>query len=137
MVRRHVAVALTLLCILAFPAAVARGADSGQLMVAMKSMPAQADKFRSMMADLNASQFKLVSVQSAIASGDEALLRSSLKKNASGIADLRDTLNHTTVTGSDGVVVPLKKVLMAKNVSIDQIVGVYVGGDGSITLFYQ
>jgi hypothetical protein len=122
---------------LAFPAAVARGADSGQLMVAMKSMPAQADKFRSMMADLNASQFKLVSVQSAIASGDEALLRSSLKKNASGIADLRDTLNHTTVTGSDGVVVPLKKVLMAKNVSIDQIVGVYVGGDGSITLFYQ
>jgi hypothetical protein len=136
MVRRHLAAALTLLCFFTFPA-ITYGADSGQLMVAMKSMPAQADKFRSMMADLNASQFKLVSVQSVAASGDEALLKSSLKKNASGIADLRDTLNHTTVTGTDGVVVPLKKVLMAKNVSIDQIVGVYVGGDGSITLFYQ
>lgn len=137
MVRRHIAAALTLLCLFAALPAAAFAADSGQLMVAMKSMPAQADKFRSMMADLNASQFRLVSVQAAIASGEEAALRSSLKKNASGIADLRDTLNHTTVTGTDGVLVPLKRVLMAKNISIEQIVGVYVGGDGSITLFYQ
>lgn len=137
MERRHLAAAVTLLCLFAAVPATASSADSGQLMVAMRTMPGQTDKFRSMMSDLNASQFHLVSVQSAIASGDETALRTSVKKNAGGIADLRDTLAHTTVTGADGVVVSLKKVLMEKNVTIDQVVGVYVGSDGTITLFYQ
>lgn len=137
MERRHFAAALALLCLLAaFPFA-AKGADSSQLLVAMRTLPAQADKFRSMMSNLNASQFRLVSVQSAMSAGDEAQFKASMKKNAGDLADLRETLNHTTVTGVDGVVVPLKKVLLAQNVAIEQIVGVYVAGDGKITLFYQ
>ena len=111
--------------------------NSADLIAAVKNVSTQADKFRSMMSNLNASQFHLVNVQSVMSSSDEAAYQSSIKKNASGIADLRDTLTHTTVTGDDGVVVQLRKVLQAKNVTIDQIMGVYVGGDGQITLFYQ
>jgi hypothetical protein len=66
-----------------------------------------------------------------------AAYQSALHKNASTIADLRDTLNHTTVTGDDGVLITLKKVLLKQNVSIDRVIGVYVGGDNQITLFYQ
>lgn len=137
MERRHFAAAFALLCLLAAIPITVRGADSSQLMVALRTMPAQADKFRSMMSNLNASQFRLVSVQSAMSAGDEAAFKTSMKKNTGDLADLRETLQHTTVTGLDGVVVPLKKVLLAKNVLIDQIIGVYVAGDGQITLFYQ
>jgi hypothetical protein len=137
MERRHFAAAFALLCLLAAIPLTVKGADSSQLMVALRTMPAQADKFRSMMSNLNASQFRLVSVQSAMSAGDEAAFKTSMKKNAGDLADLRDTLQHTTVTGADGVVTPLKKVLLAKNVSIEQVIGVYVAGDGQITLFYQ
>jgi hypothetical protein len=112
-----------------------RASDSEQLMTALKAMPAQADKFRSLMSNLNASQFHLVNASSIIA-GDQAY-QSSLKKDASQISDLRDTLSHTTVTGSDGVVVPLRKILSTKNITIEQVIGVYVGSDGQITLYYQ
>jgi hypothetical protein len=90
-----------------------------------------------MMSNLNASQFHVVNVRNVLSSGDEAAFKASIKKNAGDISDLRDTLTHTTVTGDDGVVVPLRKVLLSKNITIDQVVGVYVGGDGQITLFYQ
>lgn len=136
MMRRQLLALLALLCFVPAPAVLAANPPS-QLMVAMRTMPAQADKFRSMMSNLNASQFHLVPVQSAMSGGEQARFEASLKKNATGITDLRQTLSHTTVTGSDGVVVPLTKILLAKNVTVDQIVGVYVGADNSITLFYQ
>ena len=134
--RLPAAIMALLLCAVPF-ARPALASDSTQLIAAMRALPAQSDKFRSMMSNLNASQFRLVSVQSVLSAGDEAAYRSSLKKQASVISDLRDTLSHTTVTGSDGVVASLKNVLLAKNVTIDRIVGIFVGSDGSITLFYQ
>lgn len=134
MKRRHLAIVLSLLALLGAAALPARASDSTQLMTALKAMPAQADKFRSMMSDLNASQFHLVNAASISESAD---MKSSLKKNASALSDLRDTLAHTTVTGADGVVVSLKKVLLGKNVTIDQVIGIFVGSDGQITLFYQ
>jgi hypothetical protein len=130
MKRRHLAIVLPLLALLCVAAPPARASDSSQLVTALKAMPAQADKFRSMMSDLNASQFHLVNAAGMASAGE-------LKKNASQISDLRDTLSHTTVTGADGVVVPLRKVLSGKNVSIDQVIGIFVGSDGQITLYYQ
>ena len=59
-----------------------------------------------------------------------------LRKNASAIADLRDTLGHATLLDDQGVVVSLRKILQGKNLTIDHIVGIYVGGS-QITLFYQ
>jgi len=134
MKRRHIAIVLPLFALLWAVALPARASDSSQLMTALKAMPAQADKFRSMMSDLNASQFHLVN---AAGLTDSADIRTSLKKDASQLSDLRETLSHTTVTGADGVVVPLRKVLLTKNVSIDQVIGIMVGTDGQITLFYQ
>ncbi len=107
----------------------ALAAGSADLAVAVKNMPAQSDKFRSLMSNLNATQFRFVNVAGEV---DSATLR----KNASAIADLRDTLGHATLVDNEGIVVPLRKVLQSKNVTIDQIVGIYVGG-GEITLFYQ
>lgn len=130
---RHLAFLVSLLAVLYAAAAPARASDSTNLVTALKAMPAQADKFRSMMSNLNASQFHVVNAGDMMS----AEFKTSLKKDSSDIADLRDTLTHTTVTGADGVVVPLRKILTAKNVSIDQVIGIYVGGDGQITLFYQ
>lgn len=115
----------------------AAGNDSVELITAVKNVSTQADKLRSMMSNLNAGQFHVIRVPSALSSGDEATYRTSIRKNAADITDLRDTLGHCTVTGLDGVVVPLRKVLLTKNVSIDQVMGVYVAGNGEITLFYQ
>ena len=100
----------------------------------MKNVSTQADKLRSMMSNLNASQFHLVNARNVLSSSDETAYQSSMKKNAADISDLRDTLTHTTVTGDDGVVVPLRKVLLGKNISVNQIIGVYVENDGQITL---
>ncbi len=133
MERRHLAIALSTLAFLLFAVLSAHASDSGALLTALKAMPAQADKFRSMMSDLNAAQFHVVNAASIMSSGDAA----ALKKDGSQISDLRDTLSHTTVTGTDGVVVPLRKILLTKNVTIDQVIGIYVGSDGQITLFYQ
>lgn len=130
---RHLASVLSLLAIMGMTAAPVRASDSTQLAMALKSMPAQADKFRSMMSNLNASQFHLVNA----ASIENSEYKSAIKKNASQLSDLRETLAHTTLTGDDGVVVSLRKVLQQKNITIDQVIGVYVGADGQITLFYQ
>ncbi|HEX5274743.1 MAG TPA: hypothetical protein VFW34_05650 [Candidatus Rubrimentiphilum sp.] len=96
---------------------------------AVKNMPAQSDKFRSMMSNLSVAQFHFVSVAGEV---DPAML----KKNASAIADLRDTLGHATLTDNQGIVVPLRKVLQSKNLTVDNIVGISVGGS-QITLYYQ
>jgi hypothetical protein len=138
MARRHVAVLSTLLLALALvPGPIFAAGGSGEVIAAVKNVSSQADKFRGLMSNLSAGQFHLVNVRNVLSSGDEAAFKASIRKNATDISDLRDTLTHTTVTGDDGVVVPLRKVLLGKNVSIDQVVGVYVGGDGQITLFYQ
>jgi hypothetical protein len=138
MARRHGAVFSTLLLALTLvPAPLFAAGGSGELIAAVKNVSSQADKFRGMMSNLSASQFHVVNVRNVLSSADEAAFKSSLRKNATDISDLRDTLTHTTVTGDDGVVVPLRKVLLSKNITIDQVVGVYVGGDGQITLFYQ
>jgi hypothetical protein len=63
--------------------------------------------------------------------------RKALHKNASDIADLRDTLNHTTVTGNDGVLITLRNLLKKQNITIDQINGVHIDSAGQITLFVQ
>lgn len=105
----------------------ALAAGSGDYAAAAKNMPAESDKFRSLMSNLSLAQFHFVSV-----SVDAATLR----KNASAIADLRETLGHATLMDNQGIVIPLRKVLQSKNLSIDQIVGIYVGGN-QITLFYQ
>ncbi len=133
---RHLAVVLSMLALFASFIAPAKASDSTQLLAALKAMPAQADKFRTMMSNLNASQFHLVNASSVMDAGD-ATYKTSLKKDAATLADLRETLSHTTVTGADGVIEPLRKVLQTKSVTIDQVIGVYVGGDNQITLFYQ
>jgi hypothetical protein len=116
---------------------VARAAGSDDLMTAVRDVSGQTGKFRSMMADLNATQFHVVSVQSVLSPGSEPAFKAAVRKNAGDIDSLRTTLQHTTITGADGVLVTLTKVLSKQNVAIDQIVGIYVGGDGAITLFYQ
>ncbi len=104
-------------------------AGSADFATAVKNMPAQSDKFRSMMSNLSVSQFHFVNVAGQ---ADSATLR----KNASAIADLRDTLGHATLLDSQGIVVTLRKVLQGKNLTIEHIVGISVGGT-QITLFYQ
>ena len=104
-------------------------AGSADYAAAAKNMPAQSDKFRSMMSNLSVAQFHFVSVAGEVDPG-------TLRKNAAAIADLRDTLEHATLVDSQGVVVTLRKVLQSKNLTIDHIVGISIGG-GQITLFYQ
>ena len=118
------------------PGAPASAADSSELVAAVKTVGAQTDKLRAMMADLSQNQFQVVSVQSVLSPADEPAFRAAVQKNAADIADMRETLTHTTLTGNDGVVMPLSKLLQAQDVKINQVVGVYVGG-GRITLFYQ
>jgi len=105
------------------------GAGSGDFMAAVKNLPAESDKFRSMMSNLSVAQFHFVNVAGQ---ADSATLR----KNAPAIADLRDTLGHATLLDDQGTVVSLRKVLQSKNLTIGQIVGISVGGT-QITLFYQ
>jgi hypothetical protein len=138
MAKRHIATALSaLFLVLALCGPGYAAGGSTQLMNAVANVSTQADKFRSMMANLSANQFHLVNARSVLGTSEEPLFRASLKKNASDISDLRYTLTHTTITGDDGVLVPLRKVLQQKNVLVDQVIGVYVGADGQITLFYQ
>lgn len=107
----------------------ASAAGSSELTAALKTMPAQADKFRSMMGNLTISQFHFVNVAGAV---DSATLR----KNSSEIADLRDTLNHATLEDNQGIVTSLRKVMLAKELTIDQVVAIYVSGT-QVTLYYQ
>lgn len=116
-------------CTLALAAMLLTAASSADLTIAMKNMPAQSDKFRSLMSNLSVSQFHFVNAAGQI---DAATLH----KNAAAIADLRDTLSHATLTDNDGVVTTLRKVLVSKNLTLDQIVAIYVGGT-QITVFYQ
>ncbi|HEV3152262.1 MAG TPA: hypothetical protein VGZ02_00500 [Candidatus Baltobacteraceae bacterium] len=111
-------------------------ASSEELLNAVKTVAAQTDKLRSMMADLNQSQFKIVDVATVLSSSDESAFRAALKKNASDIADMRDTLNHTTMTGNDGVVMSAAKLLQGQEVKISQVVAISVSGN-SITIYYQ
>ena len=114
----------------------AYAASSSELVTAVKNVAAQTDKLRSMMADLTQNEFQVVDASTVLASSDEAAFKAALKKNASDIADMRDTLTHTTLTGSDGVVMPLAKLLQGQNVKISQVVGIYISGT-QITIFYQ
>lgn len=116
-------------CLASLSALPALAAGSGEFAAAVKNMPAQSDKFRSMMSNLSVAQFHFVNVAGEV---DAATLR----KNASAIADLRDTLSHATLVDNQGIVVTLRKVLLSKNLTIDQIVGISIGGT-QITLFYQ
>jgi len=140
MAHTHAAVALSVLTlvlsgVLAAPVHAAGG--NSDLLAAVKNVSSESDKFRSMMSNINATQIHLVSAQSAMSASQAAAYKTALRKNASDISDLRDTLNHTTVTGADGVLVTLPRLLKRQNIAIDQVVGIYVGGDGQITLFYQ
>ncbi|HKU68371.1 MAG TPA: hypothetical protein VJP85_11400 [Candidatus Baltobacteraceae bacterium] len=140
MANRHAAAALSVLMFVlagafAQPAHAAGG--TSDLLAAVNNVSGESDKFRSMMSNINASQIHVVNAQSVVSAGDGAAYKKALKKNASTIADLRDTLSHTTVTGSDGVLITLRKLLLRKNIAIEQVIGVYVGDDGQITLFYQ
>jgi cellulase/cellobiase CelA1 len=140
MAKRHAAAALSLLLFVlacAFTQPAYAASSNSNLLAAVNNVSSDSDKVRSMMSNINASQIHLVNVQSVMSGGDQAAYKKALRKNASDISDLRDTLNHTTVTGTDGVLVTLKRLLQRQNVSIDQVTGVYVGGDGQITLFYQ
>ncbi len=139
MAKRHAAAALSLL-MLALAGALASPvyADTNpNLLAAVKNVSSESDKFRSMMSNLTESQIHVVNVQNAMSASDESAFKAALRKNASTISDLRDTLNHTTLTGSDGVLVTLRKVLLRQNVTIDQVVGVHVDADGQVTLFYH
>jgi hypothetical protein len=140
MANRHAAAALSVLVFalaFAFASSAHAAGSNPDLLAAVKNVSSESTKFRSMMANLNESQIHVVNVQSVMSGSQESALKAALHKNASDIADLRDTLNHTTLTGSDGVLVTLRKVLLKQNVSIEQVVGVHIGDDGSITLFYQ
>jgi len=125
---RYIAALAALLTAAAFPLSV-RAAGSADYTAAMKSLPAQSDKFRALMSNLSVAQFHFVSVAGQV---DAA----TLKKNAAELADLRDTLSHATLVDNQGIVITLRKVLQSKNLSVDQIVAIYVGGN-QITLFYQ
>ena len=126
---RFIAVLAAALLPVALFTAPALASGSADYAAAAKNIPAQSDKFRSMMSNLSVAQFRFVSVAGE---ADAATIR----KNASAIADLRDTLGHATLTDSQGIVVTLRKVLQSKNLSVDQIVGISVAGN-QITLFYQ
>ena len=140
MANRHAAAALSVLMLLsagvrALPAHAA--GSTSDLLAAVKNVSSESDKFRSLMSGINASQIHLVNAQSVMSDSQKSAYQAAMHKNASDIADLRDTLNHTTVTGDDGVLITLKRLLLKQNITIDQIIGVHIGGDNQITLFYQ
>jgi hypothetical protein len=139
MANRHAAAALSILMFLLGAALTTRASAAGstELVAAVKNVSSESDKFRSMMSNINASQIHLINVQNVMSTTDAGAYKAALRKNASDISDLRDTLSHTTVTGTDGVLITLRNLLIHQNITINQITGVHVGGDGQITLFYQ
>jgi hypothetical protein len=140
MIRRSVTAALSVLMfalvgMYALPAHASGG--TSDMLAAVTNVSSEATKFRSMMGNLNASQIHVVNVQNAMSESQQNEYRKALHKNASDIADLRDTLNHTTVTGNDGVLITLRNLLKKQNITIDQINGVHIDSAGQITLFVQ
>ena len=127
-IRFTLALTAALLPVVVF-ASPAFAAGSADFAAAVKNMPAESDKFRSMMSNLSVAQFHFVNVAGQ---ADSATLR----KNAPAIADLRDTLGHATLLDDQGTVVSLRKVLQSKNLTIGQIIGISIGVT-QITLFYQ
>jgi hypothetical protein len=123
-------------CTWGAPPAFAAGGSSG-VVATVNDVVAQTAKFRSLMANLTQTQFHLVNAQSLLAPGDGNALRNALRKHAADIDSLRESLTHTTMTGNDGSITTLKKVLAAQNVTIDQVIGVSVDSSGAITLYYQ
>ena len=135
---RHAAAALAAALFLVAnlaPLHVRAAGSTSDLLAAVNNVSTQSNKFRSLMSNISASQIHMVNVQSVMS--DEGAYRKALHKNASDISDLRDTLNHTTVTGNDGVLITLRNLLLRQNITIDRVTGVYVTADGQITLFYQ
>lgn len=135
---KSLAVALALAGALALVPQPAGGEQTSyaQLMAALKNGPSETDKFRGMMSALTAAEFHVVNVQSLLAGNDGAAYQSALKKSASEIADLRETLSHTTLTGDDGIVELLSTLLKKQSVVVAQVVAVHVDGN-QVTLFYQ
>lgn len=128
MTTRHVAALFALLFTLtAIPAAAAPDA-----LAAMKSIVAQTDKYRSMMANFSTSQFHLAQVPASESRAVAALV----KKDASDVAGLRETLAATTMVNSQDIITSLPVFLKPNGVTVDRIVAVSVGGNGQITLFY-
>lgn len=140
MVNRYGAAALLIL-LLAFSGALWAPAQaagsSSDLMAAVKNVASETDKFRSMMANFTADEFHFVNAQDVLTRAQKSAFDAAVNKNRSEIADLRDTLNHTTLTGSDGVITTLARLMKAQNLAIDRVIGVYVGSGGEITLFYR
>lgn len=139
MVNRFAAAALSVLLLLvALACAPAQAAgSSSDLMSAVKNVSSETDKYRSLMANFTAGEFHFVSAQSVLTPSERAAYEAALSKNKSAIADLQYTLDHTTLTGSDGVITTLARLMKAQNLTIDQVVGVYVGPNGAVTLFYR
>ncbi|MGZ3561028.1 MAG: hypothetical protein ACXVAS_04220 [Vulcanimicrobiaceae bacterium] len=135
---KSLAVALALAGALALVPQPAGGAQAtyAQLMTALKNGSSEADKFRGMMAGLTAAEFHLVNVQTLLSGNDRAAYQSALKKGATEIADLHETLTHTTLTGDDGIVELLSTMLKKQSLLVAQVVAVHVDGN-QITLFYQ
>jgi hypothetical protein len=135
---KSLAVALVLATALALVPAPAGGAQAtfGQLMAALKNAASEANKFRGMMANLTAAEFHLVRVQTLLPGNDQAAYQSALKKCASDISDLHETLTHTTLIGDDNIVVLLSTMLKKQGLVVNQVVAVHVD-NGDITLFYE
>ncbi|HEY8298557.1 MAG TPA: hypothetical protein VIG32_11120 [Candidatus Baltobacteraceae bacterium] len=139
MVKRSIAITLVFAGLLAgwpTPAA-GSGPSYGELMSALKNGPSEAEKFRAMMGNLTAGEFHLTNVTGLLAgNADQTAFTTALKKDAGDIADLRETLAHTTLTGSDGIVEMLATLLKGQDLTVGRIVAVDVQG-AQITLFYQ
>ena len=140
MIIRSTAAALSIL-LLAFAAPAAKPAraagSSSDLISAVKNVSSETDKYRSLMANFTADEFHFVDAQSVLSPSQKTAYETALSKNKSAIADLQYTLEHTTLTGSDGVITTLARLMKAQNLTIDQVVGVYVAANGAITLFYR
>ncbi|HEY8314924.1 MAG TPA: hypothetical protein VIG51_12255 [Candidatus Baltobacteraceae bacterium] len=136
--KRSLAVTIALAAVLTGWPQPARGAVAsyGELMSALKNAPSEATKFRAMMGDLNASEFHLVNISGLMAGGNRTAYQSAVKKDQSDIADLRETLAHTTLTGTDGLVILLSTMLKQSSLTVNQVVAVHVDA-GDVTLFYQ
>ena len=135
---KSLAVALALAGALALVPQAARGAQAtyAQLITSLKNCSSEADKFRGMMAGLTAAEFHVVNVQTLLAGNDQSAYESALKKETSEIADLRETLSHTTLTSDDGIVELLSTMLKKDSITVAQVVALHVDGN-QITLFYQ
>lgn len=136
--KSHFMAALALAGLLAGALAAPAGAAAatyGELMSALKNAPAEAATFRGMMGNLTSGQFQFTDVQTLLG-GDRSAFEREVRKDASHIASLRETLAHTTLIGSDGIVTLLSTLMKQQGLSIDRVVAVHVSG-AQITLFYQ